>query len=52
MLTLPDGSKGFVVYFDAYLVGLDFVLMQHGKLIACAFGQFKVHEKNYPTHAL
>ena len=25
------------------------VLMRHGKVIAYASGQLKVHEKNYPT---
>ena len=26
--------------------------MQHGKVIAYAYRQLKVHEKNYPTHDL
>ncbi|KAH0709204.1 hypothetical protein KY284_010631 [Solanum tuberosum] len=52
VLTLPKGTKGFVVYCDASRVGLDCVLMQHGKVIAYASRQLKVHEKNYPTHHL
>ena len=52
VLTLPEGSKGFVVYCDASLVGLGCVLMKHGKVIAYASRHFKVHDKNYPTHNL
>ncbi|WMV50963.1 hypothetical protein MTR67_044348, partial [Solanum verrucosum] len=43
VLTLPEGTDGFVVYCDASRVGLGCVLMQNGK-------QLKGHEKNYPTH--
>ena len=50
MLTLSEGNEGFVVYCDAYRVGLGCVLMQSGKVIAYAFRQFKVCERNYPTH--
>ena len=52
VLTLPEGSDGFVVYCDASRVGLGCVLMQNGKVIAYASRQLKVHEKNYPTHDL
>ncbi|KAH0639227.1 hypothetical protein KY285_035813 [Solanum tuberosum] len=52
VLTLPEGTEGFVVYCDASRVGLGSVLMQHGKVIAYASRQLKVHEKNYPTHDL
>ncbi|KAH0784113.1 hypothetical protein KY290_003711 [Solanum tuberosum] len=52
VLTLPEGTKGFVVYCDASRVGLGCVLMQNGKVIAYASRQLKVHEKNYPTHDL
>ncbi|GJS69836.1 putative reverse transcriptase domain-containing protein [Tanacetum coccineum] len=34
--TLPDGSKDFVVYCDAPGIGLGYVLMQRGKVIAYA----------------
>ena len=40
------------MYCDAPKVGLGCVLMQHGKVIAYASRQLKVHEKNYPTHDL
>ena len=52
ILTLPKGNDGFVVYCDVSRVGLGFVLMQHGKVIAYASRQLKTHEKNYPTHDL
>ena len=52
MLTLLEGTTGFVVYYDASLVGLGCVLMKHGKVIAYAFSQLKVHERNKPTHDL
>ena len=52
ILALPEGNEGFVVYCDASRVGLGCVLMQHGKFIAYASRQLKVHEKNYPTHDL
>ena len=40
------------MYCDASRVGLGCVLMQHGKVIAYASKQLKVHERNYPTHNL
>ncbi|WMV37755.1 hypothetical protein MTR67_031140 [Solanum verrucosum] len=52
VLTLPEGSDGYVIYFDASRVGLGCVLMQRGNVIAYASTQLKVHEKNYPTHDL
>ena len=52
VLTLLEGTKGFLVYCDASRVGLGYVLMQHGKVIANASKQLKVHEKNYLTHDL
>ena len=52
VLTLPEGSDGFVMYCDASRVGLGCVLIQNGKVIAYASRQLKVHEKNYPTHDL
>ncbi|KAH0698841.1 hypothetical protein KY284_013056 [Solanum tuberosum] len=52
VLTLPEGSYGYVIYCDASRVGLGCVLMQRGKVIAYASRQLKKHEKNYPTHDL
>ena len=52
VLTLPEGTKVFIVYCHASWVGLGFILMQHGKVVAYCYRQHKVHEKNYPTHYL
>lgn len=50
VLTLPEDTEGLVVYSKASQVGLGYILMQHGKVIAYASRQLKVHERNYPTH--
>ena len=52
VLTLPEGTKGFVLYWNASRVGLGCLLMQHGKVIAYASRNLKSHEINYPTHDL
>ncbi|GJT04027.1 reverse transcriptase domain-containing protein [Tanacetum coccineum] len=52
ILTLLKGSEDFVVYCDASIKGLGMALMQRMKVIAYAFRQLKVHEKNYTTHDL
>ena len=52
MLTSPKGTKCFVVYCDASRVGLGCVFMLHGKIVAHASRQLKVHENNYPTYDL
>ncbi|GJY37273.1 putative reverse transcriptase domain-containing protein [Tanacetum coccineum] len=52
VLALPDGTKDFVVYCDASGLGLGCVLMQKVKVIAYAFRQLKIHEKNYTTYDL
>ncbi|GJR17361.1 putative nucleotidyltransferase, ribonuclease H [Tanacetum coccineum] len=52
VLSLPDGPADFVVYYDAFGLGLGCVLMQRGKVIAYASRQLKIHEKNYTTHDL
>nr|GEZ85152.1 putative reverse transcriptase domain-containing protein [Tanacetum cinerariifolium] len=46
------GSENFMVYCDASHKGLGVVLMQREKVIAYAFHQLKIHEKNYTTHDL
>ena len=43
-------SRLDLMYCDASRVGLGCVLTSNGKVRAYAFRQFKVHEKNYPTH--
>ncbi|GJQ96189.1 putative reverse transcriptase domain-containing protein [Tanacetum coccineum] len=52
VLALPDGPEDFVVYCDASGIGLGYVLMQRGKVIAYASRQLKIHEENYTTHDL
>ncbi|GJV80246.1 reverse transcriptase domain-containing protein [Tanacetum coccineum] len=52
VLALLDGPEDFVVYCDASRLGLGYVLMQRGKVIAYASRQLKIHEKNYTTHDL
>ena len=52
LMTLPEGTKGFVVYCDTSRLGLDCILMKHGKVVTHAFRQLMVHVKNYPNHDL
>ncbi|GJW72599.1 putative reverse transcriptase domain-containing protein [Tanacetum coccineum] len=52
VLALPDGLEDFVVYCDASDLGLGYVLMQRGKVIACASRQLKIHGKYYTTYDL
>ena len=40
------------MYCDASRVGLGYVLMQNGRVVAYASRQLKKHEQNYPTHDL
>ncbi|KAI3795060.1 hypothetical protein L1987_37704 [Smallanthus sonchifolius] len=52
VLALPESNEDLVVYSDASGQGLGCVLMQHGRVIAYASRQLKIHEANYPTHDL
>ncbi|WMV30467.1 hypothetical protein MTR67_023852, partial [Solanum verrucosum] len=52
VLNLPEGTDGFVVYYDASRIGIGCVLMQNEKVIAYASRQLKVLKKNYHTHDL
>ncbi|KAL8118635.1 hypothetical protein AgCh_016232 [Apium graveolens] len=52
VLALPDGKGEFMIYSDASLKGLGYVLMQHGKVIAYASRQLKEYESRYPMHDL
>ena len=52
VLKLSRSGEGYVVYCDESLVCLGCVLIQEGKVIAYTSRQFKIHEKNYPTHDL
>jgi len=52
ILTLPEPGKHFTIYSDASRIGLGYVVMQDGKVIAYASRQLKTHEQNYRTHDL
>nr|GFB49919.1 putative reverse transcriptase domain-containing protein [Tanacetum cinerariifolium] len=52
ILSLLEGSKDFVVYYDASLRGFGAVLMQRKKVIAYASRQLRKNEENYTTHDL
>nr|GEW26938.1 putative reverse transcriptase domain-containing protein [Tanacetum cinerariifolium] len=52
ILALPEGTNDFVVYYDVSNQGFGCVLMQRNKVIAYAFRQLKIDEKNYTTHDL
>nr|GEV15766.1 reverse transcriptase domain-containing protein [Tanacetum cinerariifolium] len=52
ILALPEGTKDFMMYYDASLKGYGAVLMQKEKVIAYASRQLKVYEENYTTHDL
>ncbi|GJZ20288.1 putative ribonuclease H-like domain-containing protein [Tanacetum coccineum] len=52
ILSLPEGSKDFVVYCDASLKGFGAILMQREKVIAYASRQLRKNEENYTTHDL
>ncbi|GKA01642.1 putative reverse transcriptase domain-containing protein, partial [Tanacetum coccineum] len=52
IFSLPNRPEDFVVYCDTSNQGLDFVLMQRGKVIAYVSRQLKIYEKNYTTYDL
>nr|GEV04840.1 putative reverse transcriptase domain-containing protein [Tanacetum cinerariifolium] len=52
VLALSDGLEDFMVYYDVSGIGLGYVLMQRGKVIAYASRQLKIHENNYTTQDL
>ncbi|KAA3479251.1 DNA/RNA polymerases superfamily protein [Gossypium australe] len=52
VLVQPESGKEFVIYSDASLNGLGYVLMQESKVIAYASRHLKPHEKNYPIYDL
>ncbi|GJS13296.1 putative reverse transcriptase domain-containing protein, partial [Tanacetum coccineum] len=52
ILSLPEGSEDFFMYFDASLKGFGAVLMQREKVIAYASRQLRKNEENYTTHDL
>ena len=52
ILAQPDVEKPFDVFCDASGIGLRYVFMQEGRVIAYASRQLRKHEVNYPTHDL
>nr|GEZ13899.1 hypothetical protein [Tanacetum cinerariifolium] len=52
ILALLDGPKDFMVYCDAFGLGLVCVLMKRGKVIAYESRQLKIYVKNYTTYDL
>jgi len=52
ILALTDPSRHFVVFCDAFKMGLGCVLIQDRNVVAYASRQLRTHEKNYPTHDL
>ena len=52
VLTLSEGTQGFVVYCDAYKVGLGCVRIHNVIVIAYSFSKLKVNERNYLSHDL
>ncbi|GKB63367.1 putative reverse transcriptase domain-containing protein, partial [Tanacetum coccineum] len=52
VLALLDRPKDLVVYYDVSRLGLVYVLMQRGKVIAYASRQLKIYEENYSNHDL
>jgi hypothetical protein len=52
MLALPDITKSFDVYCDAFGTGLGGVLIQEGQVISYSSRQQRCHKEHYPTHDL
>ena len=52
VLTQPTYGKEYMIFSDASLNGLGYILMQDGKVVAYASRQLNPHEKNYPMHDL
>ena len=52
ILALPSGIDSSTIYSEASHRGLGCILMQHGKVIAYALRQLRLHKKNYLTHDL
>ena len=52
VLSLPKGTKGFVVYCDISRVGLGCVIMKHGKVIAMTLGNLRYMREIIPFMTL
>lgn len=52
VLILPNANESFVVYCDAFKMGLDIVLMHNGQVVVYSSRNMKIHKSNYSTHDL
>ena len=52
MLTQPTSGREYAMYSNASRIGLRYVLMQDGKVVADASRQLTPPEHSYPTHDL
>ena len=52
VLTQSTPGKEYTLYSGASRIGLGWVLMQDGKIVAYASRKLKPHEQNYPTNDL
>ena len=50
ILVVPERGQEYSVYCDASKDGLEYILMQSGRVVAYGSRQLKNHEQNYPTH--
>jgi len=50
LLALSDPIGHFVIFCDAFKMGLGCVLMQNRRAVAYASRQLRTHERNYQTH--
>jgi hypothetical protein len=49
---MSDMEKSFSIYYDVSGQGLEYVLMQDGRMVAYTSWQLRKHEVNYQTHEL
>jgi hypothetical protein len=52
LLVMPDMQKSFSIFCDALGLGLGYVLMQDGHVVAYASWQLSKYKEYYPTHDL
>lgn len=50
MSTLPEGTQGFISYYDTSRVVVGFLLTWNGKVITYILRQIKIHKRNYTIH--
>ena len=50
ILIVPERGQRYTSYYEASKVGLGYVLMKSGRVVAYSSRQLKNHEHNYPKH--